>query len=142
MVDREYFFAVKTGYFDTMRKVCKFTPEENERLSSAAIDDMYGATDLDLIGFYENNTFTSLPIVSKYKTFDEGVLRVLQERTFIAVRDKYLVFGSSSGIVGFISNYVSEMKYCHVFKDEIFVQGFMKQESSEYIVLEYGTEAG
>lgn len=140
MEDKNFYFAVKTErHDDKMYEMCKFDDEENERLSSKAIVDIYGSTDFDLLGFYEKGMFTfrSRLMSHMYRSFKWMELRDITDGN-----TDYLVFGSSSGLVHHANQYVQAMGYCHVAEGWMTVEGFKRKHNCDYIVLNFITEGG
>ena len=137
MMAEKFFFIVKTGYHDRMRDMCILTDSENERISSEAIGDLYESDELDLVGFYDcekHFSYRSEHMKTKHSEFIDKVFDLNNE--------DYLVFESNNGTIDHVNDYVINMKYCHVFKGEIYVRGFKKVDDVDYVYLEFGTEAG
>ena len=135
MEDKHFYFAVQTEcHDDRMHKMCTFTDEENERLSSEAIDDGYGVSKFDLIGFYEKGKFIlrSQRMKEMYPAFDWSELCDITD-----VKEDYLVFGSSSGFLHHANQYVQAMGYCHAVDGWMFVEGFKRKRDCDYITLKF-----
>jgi hypothetical protein len=131
-----FFFIVKTGYHRQMNPI---SDEDNERISSDATDDGYESNELDLIGFFNKGgvfSYRSQKMTEKYS-------RIFIQNTFeLEKGGEYLVFASNYGTIDHVRNYIVEMNFCHVAEGETFVRGFKKSNKDDYILLEFGTEAG